>query len=296
MSKTAEGLVEWAKQAYEDGWVYWYGTCGYECTTGLLNRKTNQYPDHYTSNRRAAYEKHIAAGKVCGDCIGLFKSYAWDEDGDIDTRESDYGANGHPDKSARQALNACKVKGKIGTIPEIPGLAVWTQTGGHIGLYVGNGEVIELRGYGKNIQWNKLRDRAFTTWGLYPYTTYTTAQEAVAKAAAAVSDDSGSSTLRKGSKGAAVEELQELLLSRGYSLPNYGADGDYGNETVAAVKEFQKDNGLEADGICGPKTWAALKATPVVPAVKYSVAISGVTKTVAEKIIAQYGGKMIEEG
>lgn len=291
--KTSEGLVAWAKQAYEDGWVYWYGTCGYECTTGLLNRKTNQYPDHYTSNRRAAYEKHIAAGKVCGDCIGLFKSYAWDKDDDIDTRESSYGSNGQPDKGAKQALNACKVKGKIDTIPEIPGLAVWTKTGGHIGLYVGNGEVIELRGYGKNIQWNKLRDRAFTTWGLYPYTQYTAEQEAVAKAAANIV---AADTLRKGSKGAAVKELQELLLAHGYTLPKYGADGDYGDETVDAVKEFQKANGLEIDGICGPKTWAALKAAPVAPAMKYSVTISGVTKAVAEKIVAQYGGKMIEEG
>lgn len=297
MSKTAEGLVAWAKQAYEDGWVYWYGTCGYECTTGLLNSKTNQYPKHYTSGRRAAYEKHIAAGKVCGDCIGLFKSYAWDKDGDIDTRPSSYGSNDQPDKSARQALDACKVKGSISTIPEIPGLAVWTKTGGHIGLYVGNGEVIELRGYGQNIQWNKLRDRAFTTWGLYPYTKYTEAQEAVAKAAASiVASGNNTQTLRKGSKGDTVKEAQELLLAHGYELPNYGADGDYGAETIAAVKKFQQANGLEADGICGPKTWAALKAAPSAPDVKYSVTIPGVTKAVAEKIIAQYGGKMTEEG
>lgn len=295
MSKTAAGLVEWAKQAYADGWVYWYGTCGYACTTGLLNRKTNQYPDHYTSNRRAAYEKHIAAGKVCGDCIGLFKSYAWDEDDDIGTRESDYGSNGQPDKGAKQALNACKVKGTINTIPEIPGLAVWTKNGGHIGLYVGNGEVIELRGYGQNIQWNKLRERAFTTWGLYPYTKYTAEQEAVAKAAVAatVAPINATPTLRKGSKGSAVKEAQELLLAHGYDLPNYGADGDYGDETVAAVKKFQKANGLDVDGICGPKTLTALKAAP---AAKYSVTVSGVTKTVAEKIVAQYGGTMTEEG
>lgn len=294
--KSAAGLVAWAEEAYKNGWVYWYGTCGYECTTSLLNRKTNQYPSHYTDKRRSKYEKHIAAGKVCADCVGLFKSYAWDEDGDIDTRESDYGANSQPDKGAKQTLNACKVKSNINTIPEIPGLAVWTKTGGHIGLYVGNGEVIELRGYAYGCQRNKLSDRAFVTWGLYPYAEYTAEQEAIARAAANVAASDNTPTLRKGSNGSAVKELQELLLARGYSLPNYGADGDYGNETVTAVKKFQKDNGLDADGICGPKTWAALKAAPTVPAAKYSVTISGVTKEVAEKIVAQYGGKMIEEG
>ena len=37
-------------------------------------------------------------------------------------------------------------------------------------------------------------------------------------------------------------------------------DGDYGRGTEAAVKSFQKDHELTADGICGPKTWGALDA------------------------------------
>lgn len=101
-------------------------------------------------------------------------------------------------------------------------------------------------------------------------------------------------TLRKGGKGEAVEELQKLLLDLGYKLPEYGADGDYGSETVKAVKKFQSENGLDADGICGPKTWAALRAAT--SNAVYCVNISGLTKLVAEKIVAQYGGEMIEEG
>lgn len=292
--KSAAGLVAWAEEAYKNGWVYWYGTCGYECTTSLLNRKTNQYPSHYSNKRRATYEKHIADGRVCADCIGLFKSYAWDEDGDIDTRESDYGVNGQPDKGAKQTLKACKVKDNIGTMPEIPGLAVWTKTGGHIGLYVGNGEVIELRGFGDNCQRNKLSERSFTTWGLYPYTEYTAEQEAIARVAAGMAITDGTPILRKGDNGKTVVELQNLLLAQGYKLPQHGADGDYGSETVKAVKEFQKNNGLDVDGICGPKTWAVLRAAT--SAVKYSVSIPGLTKTVAETIIAKYGGEMTEEG
>lgn len=66
--------------------------------------------------------------------------------------------------------------------------------------------------------------------------------------------------LRFGSKGTAVKQLQETLLSLGYKLPIYGADSDYGSETERAVKAFQRDHALEVDGIVGPMTYAALDA------------------------------------
>ena len=59
-------------------------------------------------------------------------------------------------------------------------------------------------------------------------------------------------------KGRAVKSLQHLLLSRGCSLPKYGVDGDFGIETRAAVITFQRAAKIEADGIVGPVTWAAL--------------------------------------
>lgn len=73
-------------------------------------------------------------------------------------------------------------------------------------------------------------------------------------------------TLKRGSKGTDVITLQKRLMELGYALPNYGADGDFGNETLNAVKAFQREhkdaNGkkLTVDGIVGSKTWAALFA------------------------------------
>jgi len=61
--------------------------------------------------------------------------------------------------------------------------------------------------------------------------------------------------LSKGDKGQAVKALQTLLKLRGYKLPNYGVDGDFGNETKTVVELFQKDKKLAVDGIVGPKTW-----------------------------------------
>ena len=70
----------------------------------------------------------------------------------------------------------------------------------------------------------------------------------------------GARTLRRGMEGSDVEELQRALLWLGYSLPKFGADGDYGAETVTAVKAFQSDHNLTADGIFGPASLAALSA------------------------------------
>lgn len=64
--------------------------------------------------------------------------------------------------------------------------------------------------------------------------------------------------LRKGDMDDAVLAMQILLLGRGEDLPRYGADGDFGDETFAALKYFQTDHSIEADGICGPLTWSKL--------------------------------------
>ena len=47
--------------------------------------------------------------------------------------------------------------------------------------------------------------------------------------------------LKKGARGELVIELQEKLLSLGYELPKFGADGDFGSETVSAVASFKQE-------------------------------------------------------
>jgi peptidoglycan hydrolase-like protein with peptidoglycan-binding domain len=63
--------------------------------------------------------------------------------------------------------------------------------------------------------------------------------------------------LKKGSKGEAVTRLQQGLYQLGYD-PG-AVDGIFGPNTERAVKEFQTNNGLAADGSVGPKTWTALE-------------------------------------
>jgi len=74
------------------------------------------------------------------------------------------------------------------------------------------------------------------------------------------------SLIRKGSKGNLVRIAQEKLLAKGYHLPKYGADGDFGSETERAVRELQADakrtinSNIEVDGEIGPVTWGILNS------------------------------------
>lgn len=52
--------------------------------------------------------------------------------------------------------------------------------------------------------------------------------------------------------------MQKLLMSKGYSLPKYGADGDFGQETFVAVKKFRIDNNLRSSTICDAECWEKL--------------------------------------
>ena len=63
-------------------------------------------------------------------------------------------------------------------------------------------------------------------------------------------------TLRKGSEGPEVVTLQQALAELGYL--SGAQDGNFGTGTQTAVKKFQEDNGLDADGIAGKDTLTAL--------------------------------------
>jgi N-acetylmuramoyl-L-alanine amidase len=63
-------------------------------------------------------------------------------------------------------------------------------------------------------------------------------------------------TYQKGSSGSTVRTIQTKLKRWGYYTGS--VDGIYGSKTVAAIKHFQRNNGLTADGVCGPATLQAL--------------------------------------
>ena len=63
-------------------------------------------------------------------------------------------------------------------------------------------------------------------------------------------------TIRKGDRGTWVATWQHVLITDGLDLSPYGADGQFGASTKEHTKAWQQAEGLVADGIVGPATWA----------------------------------------
>lgn len=87
---------------------------------------------------------------------------------------------------------------------------------------------------------------------------------------------SSSSTLRNGSSGSDVTDLQNKLIALGYSCGSYGADGSFGASTEAAVRKFQSDNGLTVDGIVGTNTLNALESASGTTKIKVTASVLNV--------------------
>lgn len=130
------GLVDHAIMAFEQHWGYVRGTFGQVLSLQLYQYKLKQLGYEAVGQ----FEEFILENwlnKRTADCVGLIKSYLWWNGGNvIYSKETDVDANGMYSKASK--------KGSIASIPEIPGICVWKK--GHIGVYLGNGFVIEARG------------------------------------------------------------------------------------------------------------------------------------------------------
>lgn len=164
-TKNAADLVTYAIHAWESGWGYVWGTYGSVLTESLFAYKLQQYPEGVGN-----YEDFIRDTWLGGrttDCVGLIKGYGWL---DPETLTIRYATNGMPDIGANQMYYSAVESGTIDTIPEIPGLAVWHD--GHIGVYIGDGWVIEAAGTKYGVIKTELKGRGWTHWLKVPYISY----------------------------------------------------------------------------------------------------------------------------
>ncbi|MCI1945565.1 L,D-transpeptidase family protein [Clostridium luticellarii] len=92
------------------------------------------------------------------------------------------------------------------------------------------------------------------------------------------------SVLRAGDKGDDVKDIQKKLKKFGYSV---NEDGDFGEETVYAVMDFQHRHGLTTDGVVGGTTLEDLKKKPVAEVMYKPTAqvVSGFNSTYSEGIV-----------
>lgn len=286
---STQALIEKFKYALDNDWGYIWGTAGI-MWTAAKQQLLEQTTDVDRKSGRLYGKKWI--GHTVADCSGLF-SWAFKQLGGY----MYHGSNTMWDKycTAKGEL----IKGKRDDGKELkPGTAIFTHNSerrGHVGLYIGDGWVIEASGTINGVIRSKITISKWVEWGELKGVDYGTADPDVITDP---DDNMTLGTIRKGDKGPVVKYAQQLLLDRGYKLPKYGADGDYGSETVAAVKAFQKDWGLTQDGIIGPKTWAMLKSSPEAPAEDrklYKVTVRGLTREEASELTGKYPGSNMEE-
>lgn len=158
-------LVQWAIYAEESGWGYVWGTFGQVLDESLFNAKLEQYPEQV--GRYSDFIESNWMARRTADCVGFIKGYCWLDPTNL---QIVYATNGAPDISADQMYQNATEKGAIDTIPEISGLAVWHE--GHIGIYIGNGLVIEAKGTRYGVVQTQLSSGSWTHWLKIPYITY----------------------------------------------------------------------------------------------------------------------------
>lgn len=248
MNQKADDLVT---VAYEQiGSPYVFGTWGQECTVDLRKRYASYNPEHKNNIYKACQRLSSGAtscdgcrfkGRLAFDCRG-FTYWCLKHCGIITLTGS--GATAQYD----EAKNWSK-KGKIANMPDLPCILFQYRDGRmqHTGVYVGNGRIVHA-------STGVIESKITTAWTHYalPKGLYTSAEIKAAGPMPYLT------TLRKGSKGDMVKELQTLLQKKGYYTGEI--DGNFGTATLDAVKAFQRDMGLTVDGVVGDQTWEALKA------------------------------------
>lgn len=281
MPVTGRQLAQTVLTALERQGGYIWGQSGAAWTQAKqknLEKKYSSNPEAYADYKYSAKYGSKWIGHPVWDCSGLCR-WAMKQHGIAIA----HGSNSIWDRYLQE-------KGKLTDATVLPeGAAVFTGTDQkkpHIGTYTGDGLVTEASGTIAGVVRTKLYGGKWKYWGLFKGVQYETpAEDPAAQSPAAESPadptagmpgsdaptapsaqpapstpvSAARPTLRKGSKGEPVTAMQQALLRAGFPLPKYGADGKFGNETRSALKAFQKANGLQADGICGPKTWAALE-------------------------------------
>jgi len=255
------------------GWPYVYGAWGEPCTPS--NRKRRARDDHPTIkskcpalNGRSCTACQWGIGVREFDCRGFTRWTLQQVGLDI----TGQGAT----SQYNTATNWIR-RGKISEMPDCV-CCVFKQKGKtmeHTGLHIGGGEIIHCS---VNVQTGKTSDRGWTHYAI-PTGLYSEEEIPVTTV---------KPTIRKGSRGPEVVELQEILTQCGY---NCGAvDGVFGTKTYNALVLFQTEAKLDPDGVCGPKTWKALAVAeaqaPIAPGepVTYTVICHSMTWQQAMKI------------
>ena len=237
MVKAAD-LIRLFWTAYNDNWGYIWGRYGQIWTAA--NQRAATRPQ--TVQWGAQWIGHHVA-----DCSGL-GYWAFQQLGGYVFHGSNTIWNQYV-TSRSSLVNGKRADGK----PMFPGDPVFLvrNEGGklkrhHIGYFVGNNTVIEAKGTRDGVVTSPL-----SRWHETDHWLNVEYENGVVYM--------NHPTLRRGSSGDAVRELQELLNQNGAALT---VDGKFGAATYEALVGYQASHGLVPDGVCGAATWDSLLPDP----------------------------------
>lgn len=310
----AQAIVDQFRTFLADQWGYIWGATGILWTESRQKQKVNymvsKYGTGWQNNSEAKQDNYYSAalygekwiGHYVVDCAGAIRR-AFLNLG-CDKVHSGCNLIWNNDLSAKGQLKDGK---RTDGFELLPGTAVFvykekTRNFSHVGMYVGDGKVIEAQGTKVGVVETSVTLSKWTHWGEIKYAEYheqpspTPTPEPTPTPTPTPTPGTDKPTLRKGDKGQYVMQAQMLLIQRGYTLPKYGCDGKFGNETLEAVKAFQKANGLTADGVIGQKTWAALESGEKPDSNLYTVHIPYMTQPQAQAMVDKYSGSWMTKG
>jgi len=261
------------------GWAYVFGAWGEYCTPA--NRRKRYSSAHPTIKTKC---KNFEGNKTCNDC----KWYPdqqftriYDCRGFTDWCLKQVGVDllGEGCTSQWNTASNWESKGTINELPKDTLVCLFVKKGSkmeHTGLGL-NSESVECS---SGVEYHTPLNKKWTHWAI---------PKGLGESIPV--DPDYRPTLRKGDKGEYVRMAQTLLFEKGYDLGKCGIDGDFGSATQKAVKNFQKDNGLTADGVIGDATWSALES----PTVLYTVTIPHLSKVSADTLVSKYPGSVMTE-
>jgi hypothetical protein len=161
MSNSNIGLAAHCEKAFLERWAYIWSFYGLVATDERIDRALAHYPSQV--GRYIDYIRKYCKGRRAVDCVGLIKSYLWWQgNGPVYDPTTDLNADMMHERA--------KEKGSISTIPEIPGICVWRR--GHIGVYIGNGYVIEAKGTMYGVVKSRVNEGTWTHWHKCPFISY----------------------------------------------------------------------------------------------------------------------------
>ena len=175
-------------------------------------------------------------------------------------------------------------KGEISSLPETLCCVFWQnqkdkKTMEHIGFYIGGGMMIHCSG---TVKKEKLSAKC-THW-------------AIPKGLGGdVPVPTWRPTIRRRSTGDDVVYCQRKLMALNYDLGPSGADGKFGSKTEAAVKAFQRNTGLNPDGVVGPLTWEKLEESVIPGTGLYTVRIQHLSYEESRELKSAYPDAIVTE-